>query len=104
MGRLSREAGEAFQRFARRHLFPRAAVEVAVGTGKHRIDLIWRGMLVELKTSRRLYARELEQLDVFSKVARGTGMPLTYVFLRKPGKTTTETIQRAGGVVFYIFD
>jgi hypothetical protein len=75
-----------------------------VSTGRRVVDLIWRGFMIELKTSRRLGRRDLSQLAEFAKASKNGGFRLAYVFLNKPTRGATKKIQEAGGLVFYLFD
>jgi RHS repeat-associated protein len=103
LGRISKVAGEAFETFARRHLFRGATGPIPVGKGKQSLDLLWRNFLIELKTSRRLEPDDVAQLAAGAAHAKGAGLDLAYVFLRQPTKGTIETIEKAGGSVFYLF-
>ena len=74
--------------------------------GKHRIDLLWRNVYIELKTGRALDGGGKEQLAAFSKFIKAqasSGFQLAYVFLEKPTKATIKLIRQSGGEVFYIF-
>jgi RHS repeat-associated protein len=103
LGQISNAAGHAFERFAKRHLFPDFSAQ-EVSTGRHVLDLIWRNTYIELKTGRALKGRELSQLAEFSGAANAAQSGLAYVFLSKPTPGTMQKIQQAGGTVYYLFD
>jgi RHS repeat-associated protein len=103
LGQITNATGRAFERFAKRVLFPDFDAQ-EVKTGRHYLDLIWRGIYIELKTARTLDARELSQLAEFAQAAKAGGSPLAYVFLVKPTRGTIQKIAQAGGQVYYLFD
>jgi hypothetical protein len=94
--------GKAFEEFAEQTLFRGARTQVPIEN--RFVDFIWRGRMIEAKTSRKLDKDELEQLATFAKYAKDKSLDLVYMFLRRPTRGTIDNIQKAGGNVIYVYE
>ena len=79
---------------------PRASRSIGVGPGKHTVDFIWRGYLIEIKSGKSI---NMAQLTAISSEAAKRGFNFVYYFLKEPPKAVKDQILNAGGNVVYFY-
>ena len=100
-GAIWRSIGLSFEEWAIKHLFRGGNTQIR--TGRHIADVLWRGWLIEIKTTRHLSGGQLSQLREFAAHAKEFEAKLVYLFLEAPDPITAERIRQAGGRIFHIF-
>jgi hypothetical protein len=99
LGRVSRITGEFFED-ALKESMPGAARDVKTKIGKHTVDFVYEGWVIEAKSGKSIDAKQLEAAAEF---ARREGKSLVYYFLKEPPNSVAKQIQDAGGNVVSLY-
>lgn len=99
LGKLSKVSGDFFED-AMSAFMPGADRGVKVGIGRHSVDFVWNGWVVEAKSGKFV---DPKQLSALAEYARSRGEPLVYYFLREPPASELKKVRDAGGDVVVLF-
>jgi hypothetical protein len=102
-GRASQAIGTGFEDFLRKNFFGPGVVQQFALAGRRSVDFVFRGLLVEAKTSRTLGARELAQLEAIADAAKTAGTGFVYLFLKEPTPAAKRAVEETGGTVLWMF-
>ena len=99
LGKLSRISGQFFED-ALAKFMPGAETQVPVKIGRHTVDFVWEGWVVEAKSGKSVDTKQLKALVEFAK---REGKTLVYYFLREPPASEISKVQNAGGNVISLY-
>lgn len=101
LGKFWHELGYGFENCVKKYLLQnKAKGPVKLAVGNHTADALYNDIILEIKSG----GISPQQLNAIATTAKMEGTRFAYLFLNKPSNGTINTIVKAGGNVFYIFD